>query len=113
MTAYIQVTTTTDNAQEAEEIARHLVQERLAACVQVSGPVTSTYWWEGKLEKGQEWLCVAKTRAELYNAVESAIHQVHSYEVPEILVLPVLTGSEDYLKWLDGEVKPPESPGPS
>ena len=104
MTDYIQVVTTTERREDAERIARALVEARLAACVQVTGPITSTYRWHGQIETAQEWQCWAKSRRELFERIEQAIRRVHPYEVPEILAIPVLAGSADYLAWLDGEV---------
>lgn len=106
MTDAIQVLTTTSQQEEAERIARHLIQERLAACVQVAGPIHSTYWWQGQVETAEEWLVVAKTRQALYGQVEAAIRQVHSYEEPEILAVPIVAGSAGYLKWLAEQLNP-------
>ena len=103
---YIQVITTTEREEEAEQIARLLVEKRLAGCVQVVGPVLSTYWWEGRVERGKEWLCFIKSRRELFKELEKAIKQVHPYETPEIIALPITAGSQDYLEWLKGELKP-------
>jgi periplasmic divalent cation tolerance protein len=108
MCGVIQVITTTSSREEAERIARALVEARLAACVQVLGPITSTYRWEGAIETSQEWRCEAKSRAELYDEIEKAIRRLHSYKVPEILAVPVAAGSADYLGWLDAEVKRPK-----
>ena len=105
MTDYIQVITTTATHDEAEIIARALVEERLAACTQIVGPITSIYRWEGQIETSQEYQCWAKSRVELFAQIEAAIHRLHPYQVPEILAIPVLEGSDDYLKWLEGEVK--------
>ncbi len=105
MTNYIQVVTTTENEADAMRIARTLVEQRLAACVQVSGPVTSTYRWQGKIETAAEWRCAAKSRAELYDRVEEAIRREHPYDVPEILATPIIAGSESYLGWMDEELK--------
>lgn len=105
MTRYLQVATIIDNRQAAEKIASHLVDEHLAGCVQIFGPLTSVYRWEGKLETAQEWLCVAKTRDELYSDVEAAIRSQHTYQVPEILATPVAAGNAPYLQWLEGELK--------
>jgi len=105
MTDYIQVVTTTEHREDAERIARTLVEGRLAACVQVLGPIASTYWWGGKVETAQEWQCWAKSRHDLYGQIEQAIRQIHPYEVPEILAMPILDGSPAYLAWLNGEVK--------
>jgi periplasmic divalent cation tolerance protein len=105
MLDYIQVVTTTEHREDAERIARTLVEERLAACVQVVGPISSTYRWRGTIETAQEWQCWAKSRCDLYDQIEQAIRRLHPYEVPEILAVPVLAGSASYLAWLDAEVK--------
>ena len=105
MPEYIQVVTTTEHREDAERIARTLVEERLAACVQVVGPISSTYRWRGAVETAQEWQCWVKSRRDLYDEVEKAIRRLHPYEVPEILAIPVLAGNAGYLAWLDGEVK--------
>jgi periplasmic divalent cation tolerance protein len=103
MPTFIQITTTTDTQESAKKIADTLVEKRLAACVQISGPITSTYWWQNQIEVTQEWICTAKTRQDLYNAVEQAIRDVHSYVEPEILATPILAGSQGYLSWVAQE----------
>lgn len=103
MAEYIEVHTTIDSQEGAQKIANAIVSRRLAACVQVSGPITSTYWWEGKMEQAQEWVCTAKTRSELYSQLEQAIKEVHPYDVPEILAVDVVAGNTDYLKWVSQE----------
>jgi len=100
---FIQVTTTASSKEEAEKIARALLGIRLAACVQVVGPIESHYWWQGKIEHAAEWLCIIKTRRGKFPAVESAIRANHSYEVPEIVACPIEGGSEPYLQWLRNE----------
>ena len=105
MTDYIQVVTTTGRREDAEAIARRLVEDRLAACAQVLGPISSTYHWQGQIETAEEWQCWAKSRRELYAAIEEAIGRLHPYEVPEILALPILAGSASYLAWLDAELR--------
>ena len=97
--------TTTESRKDAEKIAEFLVEKRLAACVQIFGPIASVYWWEGRTEKANEWFCLIKTARALYEDVESAIRKVHPYKVPEVLAVPVVAGSKDYLSWLDGTVK--------
>ena len=99
----IQVVTTTETREDAQRIARQLVDRRLAACVQVLGPVASTYRWQGVVQSADEWQCWAKTRADLYEQVEAAIRQLHPYEVPEILAVPIVFGSQDYLDWLEAQ----------
>ena len=103
METFLQVTTAAGSREEADLISRALVERRLAACVQVVGPVESRYWWDGGVEVAREWLCLAKTTAALYSAVEGAIRELHSYEVPEIVALPVAAGSEAYLGWVQRE----------
>jgi periplasmic divalent cation tolerance protein len=100
----IQIVTTTGSRQEADKIAEALVARRLAACVQVGGPITSTYRWQGKIETSQEWVCTIKTRRLHYASVEAAIAELHSYDVPEILAFSALAGGQKYLGWLAGEL---------
>ena len=107
MTDYIQVTTVTASQKEAENIARALLETRLAGCVQIFGPISSTYWWQGTIESAREWVCQIKTSRQLYPQVEATIRRLHSYQVPEILASPVVAGNPDYLKWLDGELAKP------
>jgi periplasmic divalent cation tolerance protein len=101
MAEYIQVITTTGNKTDAEKIAEVLVEKKLAGCVQIFGPISSVYWWEGKMQRGKEWFCLIKTTRTMYENLESAIRKVHPYKVPEILAIPVVGGSKDYLCWLD------------
>jgi len=103
MKSHIQVTTTTETKEQAQTIAQYLVEAKLAACVQVTGPITSIYRWKGKVENAQEWLCLIKTRDDLYNKVEAAIKSRHTYETPEIIAVPIVNGSKEYLNWLDDE----------
>ena len=107
MPDYIQVVTTTEHKEDAQTVARLLVEQRLAACVQVVGPVTSTYRWQGKIETNDEWQCWAKSRRDLYPQIERAIRSRHPYDVPEILAVAILAGSPDYLAWLDEQVRSP------
>jgi periplasmic divalent cation tolerance protein len=101
----IQVVTTTASKDEAERIARTLLEKRLAACVQIIGPIESLYWWQGTINKSEEWMCLAKSKLGLLSQIEGTIKALHSYEVPEILALPVVAGSERYLQWLRGELQ--------
>ena len=100
MTEYLQISTTTETEQQARAIAEALVQRRLAACVQVIGPMRSIYRWQGAVEQAEEWLCTAKTRASLFAQVEAAVGKLHSYDCPEIIAVPIVDGSTAYLKWL-------------
>ena len=111
MSEYIQVVTTTERREDAERIARTLVEQRLAACVQIIGPIHSTYRWQGAIETAAEWQCWAKSRRDYYGAIEETIRRLHPYEVPEILAIPVLAGGADYLAWLDKELDQPTKGG--
>lgn len=101
----IVVITTVEKAQDSEQIARQLVERELAACVQVSAPILSTYRWQGQIEQAQEQLLLIKTTRAAYAALEAALKQLHPYQTPEIIALPVVSGSVDYLAWLQASVK--------
>jgi periplasmic divalent cation tolerance protein len=105
MGRYIQVSTTVEKKEDADRIAKILVETRVAACVQVIGPIRSTYWWKGKVEEASEWLCVMKTREKLYSDLEASLKAVHPYQVPEIVAVPLTKGSEGYLRWIEEETK--------
>lgn len=104
MNDVIQVVATASSRDEAEKLARHLVENRLAACVQISSPITSIYRWQGKIETSEEFHCTIKTLRSKYKLVEAAIRELHSYEQPEVLAVPVLDGSEAYTRWVWDEV---------
>ena len=104
MTEYIQVLTTVEQKADAEKIARSLVDRRLAACVQIVGPLTSYFRWQAKLDTAQEFLCLIKSRNDLFAELEAAILDMHPYEVPEILATPVTKGSKSYLNWMAAEL---------
>lgn len=98
------VLTTAGSRDEAAKIGRELVERRLAACVNVMGPVASTYRWKGAVESAEEWLLLIKTTSAAAAKVESAIRKLHSYELPECVVLPIEGGSEEYLAWIGENV---------
>jgi periplasmic divalent cation tolerance protein len=100
MTDCIVVFVTAGSEAEAETIARALVEERLAACVNILPPIRSIYRWEGKVADDQEWLLFIKTRAQRFSAVEARVKALHSYQVPEVIALPIVQGAEGYLRWL-------------
>jgi periplasmic divalent cation tolerance protein len=104
MAQHVAVTTTVERREDAQTISRTLVDRRLAACVQVIGPIESTYRWKDEVEVAEEWLCLVKTSRDLYGQVESAILEMHPYETPEIVALPIVAGSAAYLTWLGGQV---------
>ena len=105
MTGHIQVLTTTEHKADAEKIAKILVEKRLAACVQIIGPLTSYFHWQDKLDTAQEYLCLIKSRDDLFAELEEAIKSMHPYEVPEIIVTPITKGGKDYLNWMAAELK--------
>ncbi len=97
---FIVVMTTVGSETAAQRIADELVTARLAACVQVEGPIRSTYRWQNVVETASEWRCMIKTRADLYHQAEQLIQARHPYEIPEIIALPVTHGLPGYLTWM-------------
>lgn len=107
MDRYIQVFTTIPDKQDGNKISKALIGKRLAACVQIGGPIKSVYRWKGKVETEREWVCIIKTRESLYEKVEKIIKAIHPYEIPEIIASPITRANRDYLKWLSKEtIKP-------
>ncbi|MGH8909600.1 MAG: divalent-cation tolerance protein CutA [Egibacteraceae bacterium] len=102
-TTCIQVMTTTDQEQEARALADALLEARLAACVQIVGPITSRYWWQGALEEATEHLLIIKTKAELLERLVETLRQKHSYDTPEITATPIVGGNPTYLEWVAQE----------
>jgi periplasmic divalent cation tolerance protein len=100
-----QVTTTVATQADAERIADTLVAERLAACVQVVGPIRSTYRWQGAVEHAPEWYCHGKTTRARYPALEARLRQLHPYETPEIIALPIVGALPAYLAWIEESVR--------
>lgn len=107
----IEVVTATDSREAANSIAMAAVRTRLASCAQVIGPIHSTYWWQGEVEVVEEWLCTLKTRKDLFDDLEVAILEVHTYEIPEIIALPIDRGSAPYVDWLHAHLRPRPSEG--
>jgi periplasmic divalent cation tolerance protein len=103
MRTYIQVFTAIDKREDAENLAQYLVTKRLAACIQIVGPIVSTYWWKDRVETAKEWLCIIKSKHSLYKQLEQAIRKIHPYAVPEITAMPITAGSTEYLTWLNDE----------
>ncbi|MGH9282690.1 MAG: divalent-cation tolerance protein CutA [Acidimicrobiales bacterium] len=102
--AHVQILTAAGSREEAAVLAAALVEARLAACVQVVGPIQSTYWWEGRVDSAEEWLCLAKTTAALAEQAVDEIGRLHSYDTPEITVTPIVGGSLPYLAWIEQSV---------
>jgi periplasmic divalent cation tolerance protein len=105
VTGCCQVTTTLPDQAAADELAARVVEERLGACAQVLGPLSSTYRWQGRVERASEWYCHIKTTVERLAALRTRIRELHPYEVPEIIAVPILQGDADYLEWIQEMVK--------
>ncbi len=98
------VLSTAGSHEEARQIARALVDRHLAACVNIVPQIESIYRWEGKIEESHEWLLLIKTSAELFPAVRDSIRALHSYDLPECIVVAIEDGSAGYLKWIDTSI---------
>lgn len=104
MTAdYLVVMVTASSLDEATAIANHLVEHHLAACVSLF-PVSSIYTWDNQVHRDQEWQLMIKTQQDQFTALETAVHELHSYDVPEVIALPVIAGSLPYLNWISDQV---------
>lgn len=99
------VLTTAGSQEEARKIAGALVERKLAACVNIVPQIESVYRWQGKVESATEWLLIVKTQVESFVRVRDAIKELHSYELPECIMIPVEGGSEEYLKWISDNVE--------
>ncbi len=107
--SYGAVLVTAKDVVEAERIARGLLEKKLAACCNIVPEVRSLYWWQGKIEDATEVLMVVKTRRELFPEITAAVKALHSYTVPEIVMLPIVEGSSEYLRWVDVSTSQPGS----
>jgi periplasmic divalent cation tolerance protein len=108
MTDKIVVLSACDSEEQAARLARHLVELRLAACVSIVPGARSVYRWKGEIENTPEWLLVIKSRRDLFASIRTELAKIHSYEVPELLALPVVEGAENYLAWMGRELVPEE-----
>lgn len=108
---HLQVFISVPDKRTAQRIGQVLLGERLAACVQVLGPVASSYHWQGRVEQSREWLCIVKTTRSHYRQLEQRVREFHPYEVPEIIALPISAGSRQYLEWLAAELQPVKGRG--
>ena len=106
---FVQLATTIASRAAARRIARAVVDRRLSACVQIVGPVESTYRWHGKVSTAREWLCLIKTTQARYRKLAAAVEILHPYDTPEIIALPIAAGSHRYLDWLAASVRPPSA----
>ncbi len=102
MLNFIQISTTTETKEEAEKISQEILEKQFAACVQIIGPIKSSYWWKDKIEQAEEWLCLIKTHEKYFDEIEKLISSIHSYETPEIIATPIITGSKKYIEWISG-----------
>jgi periplasmic divalent cation tolerance protein len=107
MTDKIIVYSTCGSIEEAERIARQLVESRVAACVQITPGVRSFYRWHGKLEEDEEFRLTIKSRRDLFEPLCAELRKLHSYDVPQILAVPVVDGGANYLEWMDEELQAP------
>jgi len=107
MSEFIVVFVTVGSVDEGERLAEALVEDRLAACVNRVKAVRSVYRWQGKIERSDEELLIVKTRRDLFAQVQEKVQRLHSYAVPEIVALPILAGSESYLRWLEEQLSQP------
>ncbi len=98
--SYIVAIITTPNKEEAEKIVRSLLKERLIACANILGPVSSLFLWQGKIDEENEFLVFMKSNKSLFKRLSERVSEIHSYDVPEIIALPILDGSPPYLDWL-------------
>ena len=105
MSDFIQVVTTVPTKDEGMSLGRMLVGQRLVACMQIAGPVTSVYRWQGKIEEATEYTVTLKTRASLFAKIVEMVEGLHSYDVPEIIGTPLGDCSGRYLQWLEGELQ--------
>ena len=98
--SYLIVLMTAPNREEAEKIVHALLDEKLIACANIIDPVSSFFWWQGKIESEKEVLVIMKTHERLFEKLQKRVTTLHSYDVPEILALPVVAGSQSYLDWM-------------
>ena len=97
---YVVIFITAKNTAEANRIVAQLIEDKLAACVNIIKGVKSVFWWEGKVDKSDEVLLVVKSKKSLFSKLQKAVKKLHSYTVPEIIALPVVAGNKDYLDWI-------------
>lgn len=100
MPSYIAVFMTVSDEKEATKIVHSLLKDRLIACANIVGPVSSLFWWKGKIDKASEFLVIMKSRKNLFKKLSERVKELHSYEVPEVIALPVIEGLPSYLNWL-------------
>ena len=102
---YVQLQVSVPNKEVGDRLKDVLLQNRLAACIQILGPIESHYWWEGEIAVSQEYLCLIKIQELQYQEVEQLILEIHPYEIPEIIAIPISQGLRTYLQWIDEAVR--------
>ena len=110
VTDNVVIMVTSRSRRECRKIARRLIDEKLAACVNITQGVQSVYRWEGKVTQGKEFLMFIKTTRELFPEIRTEISLIHSYHTPEIICLPIIDGSRNYLQWMGESVRKPAEP---
>jgi len=101
---YTLVMVTASSREEAEKIATTLLERKLIACANILGPVSSRFWWQGKIDSAEEYMIFMKTKQQLFDQVADNVKQLHSYEVPEIIALPIVEGAKPYLEWINSSL---------
>ncbi len=104
--SHVFVVITTPDKEEAVKIVRSLLKERLIACANILGPVSSLFWWQGKINEENEFLVFMKSHKSLFKRISKRVTELHSYDVPEIILLPIIEGSPPYLDWLRDSLQP-------
>ena len=102
---YTVILITAKNKAQATKIARALLKEKLIACANIVGGVTSLFWWQGAIDSATETLLIIKTKRRLVKKIIAAVKKLHSYDVPEIIALPIVEGNKDYLRWINASVR--------
>lgn len=105
MSPFIVVFMTASDRVEAEKIVRNLLEERLIACANIVGPVSSLFWWKGKIDKASEFLVIMKSEKKFFKRLSERVREIHSYEVPELITMPIIEGLPSYLDWLKGSLR--------
>ena len=109
--SYILVVMTASNKEEALKIVRRLLDEKLIACANITGPVSSLFWWKNKIDEAKEILVFMKSHKKLFQRLSSRIKEIHSYQVPEVIALPIIEGLPPYLEWLEDSLQPVDENG--
>jgi len=102
---YIVLLITTATAEEAQRISRVLLEQKKVACVNILPRVNSLFWWQGKLDSAEESLLIVKTKASQLSEIVPLVKELHSYDIPELIALPIIGGNQDYLEWIEKEVR--------